>query len=101
METNTWNIGIGATIAITYILGYFSTLIFLSFWGKRLGFDYDQPDKDWDDWEDNASAYTGISFAWPMLLIFGTFMGMFALLRMFSQLLIDTKTRNGRNHIGH
>ena len=46
-----------------YAIGYVVTLIILIKWGKKMGIDYSGPHDGWnDDWSDNKSAYTGISF---------------------------------------
>ena len=66
---------------IAYIIGYIVSLTILIKWGKRMGIDYSGPHDGWyDDWTDNKSAYTGISFAsWlfvVMILLVGIWKGL-------------------------
>ena len=63
-------------IVIGYLVGFFLTLTFFKFFGKKIGFDYDPPHCEWyDDWQSNASAYFSFSIGWilvvPALIIFG------------------------------
>lgn len=74
---------------IFYVIGYFVCLIFLVNFGKALGLDFSNRDQDWDDWENNATAYAGISFAWPILLIFGIGFSIWTILVRLAQFLID------------
>ena len=74
---------------VVYVVGYFVCLIFLVNFGKVLGLDYSSRDPDWDDWENNATAYAGISFAWPMILIFGICFSIWTALVRLAQFLID------------
>ena len=63
-------------IVIGYLVGFFLTLTFFKFFGKKIGFDYDPPHCEWyDDWQSNASAYFSFSLGWilvvPVLIIIG------------------------------
>ena len=56
----------------TYIIGYVISLVILIKWGKKMGFDYSKPKTyaDYDDWNNNVEAYTGISLAsWLFILV--------------------------------
>ena len=57
-----------------YLIGFFLTLTFLKFFGKKLGLDYTR-DKDetyWpDDYRDNAEAYMTFSTFWPIIVPLG------------------------------
>lgn len=56
----------------TYIIGYVISLVILIKWGKKMGFDYSKPKTyaDYDDWNNNIEAYTGISLAsWLFILV--------------------------------
>jgi len=85
----------GTTFLVVYIAGYFLTIMVLGTWGEKWGMNYENTDKDWDDWEDNASAYAGISFAWPMLLLMGSFMLFFFCCKSFAQWTINLNKQNG------
>ena len=66
-----------AYIVIWYLVGFFLTLTFFKFFGKKIGFDYDPPHYYcYDDWQSNASAYLSFSLGWfmvvPALIIFGS-----------------------------
>ena len=56
---------------IVYIIGYILTLFMLIKWGKKMGFDYSGPHHGWyDDYSDNKTAYTSISFfSWVFIFI--------------------------------
>jgi len=76
---------------IAYVIGYFICLLILSKFGKSFGMDYTKSDEDsyCDDWDNNATAYAGISFSWPFLLFFGIGYLIWSRLIRFSQFLID------------
>lgn len=74
---------------VVYVIGYFICLIFLVNFGKAIGLDYSNQNRDWDDWENNATAYAGISFGWPFLLIVGLFFSIWTALVRLAQFLID------------
>jgi hypothetical protein len=76
---------------IAYVIGYFICLVILANFGKALGMDYTKSDEDsyWEDWDNNATGYAGISFAWPFLLIFGFVYLIWSGLVQFSQFLIE------------
>ena len=79
----------GFYFLITYAIGYFISLLILTQFGKTWGLDYSNEDRDPDDWENNASAYAGISCAWPMLLVFGIAYCFWQGLVRLSQFLIN------------
>ena len=55
-----------------YIIGFMVTLTFLKLFGKKVGIDYDESHA-YDDWDNNAQAYTFFSLIWfvvaPLYLI--------------------------------
>jgi hypothetical protein len=60
-----------------YVVGFLATLVFLIFFGKKIGIDYDPPHPPYyDDYDSNGSAYLAFSLGWfiivpAMLLING------------------------------
>ena len=61
---------------VPYIIGYFIgfvlSLLFLSQFGKKIGWgDYDPPHNDdyYDDYTSNASAYFAFSTMWPLFYL--------------------------------
>ena len=85
----------GLTFLVYYIIGYFITLLVLIMWGKKLGFDYDVEETyaNYDNWGSNASAYPGISFAWPMLLIVGVIISIWMGLSFLTFCLLELRNR--------
>lgn len=64
------------TFTLIYLIGFFLTLTFFKYFGKKIGFDYDSPHEDYyDDWNNSAEAYLSFSFFWfmmmPILLLIG------------------------------
>lgn len=58
-------------LIVVYAIGYIMSLLILIKWGKKMGFDYSKPKTyaDFDDWNNNVEAYTGISLAsWLFIL---------------------------------
>ena len=52
-----------------YLLGAILTLVFFILFGKKLGYDYNPPYDDWyDDYDNNAQAYTTFAFGWFMIM---------------------------------
>lgn len=53
-----------------YVIGFIVNLLLLIKFGKRIGYDYDQPKtyEDMDDFESNASAYLSFSLIWPLFI---------------------------------
>lgn len=78
-------------IAIIYVVGFFISLIVLSKYGKVLGWDhYDPPHDSWyDDYDSNAQAYLGFSFAWPFFWLFGFIRLIYLGLLKISEILVD------------
>ena len=63
-------------ILIVYGIGFILSLIFLSYFGKKIGWGhYDPPHDDYyDDYDSNADAYFAFSTMWP-LFYFGNIVG--------------------------
>ena len=85
----------GLTFLVYYIIGYFITLLVLIMWGKKLGFDYDveKTYANYDDWDSNASAYPGISFACPMLVIVGVIISIWMGISFLTFCLLELRNR--------
>ena len=62
-------------IVMGYLVGYLLTLTFFTFFGKRMGIDYDTR-KSYDDWPSNNAAYIGWSMGWPLVWVFGSVFGL-------------------------
>jgi len=79
-------------IALIYPIGFLLTLTFFKYFGKRIGFDYDEWNKDgyYDDWENNEQAYFGFATMWfmivPMLIIVGLFKGLYIISKWYLKL---------------
>ena len=79
-------------IALIYPLGFLLTLTFFKYFGKRIGFDYDDYDKSawYDDWESNEEAYFGLSTMWfmivPVLIAVGLFKGLYIISKWYLKL---------------
>lgn len=56
------------TGVLIYAIGYFISLFAMHKYKEQLDINhYDPPHDGWyDDWDSNAEAYVGISFAWPL-----------------------------------
>jgi hypothetical protein len=70
-------------LVMGYLVGYLLTLTFFTFFGKRMGIDYDTI-KSYDDWPSNNAAYIGWSIAWPLTWVVGLVFGSFKLFYLFS-----------------
>ena len=72
-----------------YIIGFFVTLTFFKFFGKKLmGVDYDSIPKEerWpDDYDSNTEAYVASSAGWPVMLVLGIVVGTVKLVFIFSK----------------
>lgn len=68
---------------IIYIVCFLVTIISLHKWGKRMGFNYDQPHPSNDDWDSNTQAYLVFSLVWftfwPMVAATGIWRGLMML----------------------
>jgi hypothetical protein len=54
---------------VMYVLGFISTLVFLIFFGGKLGINYDPPHPpDYDDYDSNGSAYLAFSLGWFIIV---------------------------------
>ena len=79
-------------IALIYPIGFLLTLTFFKYFGKRIGFDYDEWNKDgyYDDWENNEQAYFGFATMWfmivPILIAVGLFKGLYAISKWYLKL---------------
>ena len=79
-------------LMIIYPVGFIITLTFFKYFGKRIGFDYDNQDKnDWhDDWESNEQAYFGFATMWfmivPVLIIVGLYKGLYIISKWYLKL---------------
>jgi hypothetical protein len=77
---------------LIYPLGFLITLTFFKYFGKRIGFDYDNYDKSswYDDWESNEEAYFGLSTMWfmivPVLILVGLFKGLYIISKWYLKL---------------
>lgn len=75
-----------------YIIGFIITLFFFTKYGERVGCGgYDDPKTyaSMDDYSSNASAWLSFSITWPVMWIMGILGGIYKLLKMFTQYLID------------
>ena len=80
-------------LMIIYPLGFLITLTFFKYFGKRIGFDYDNEEKtyaNYDDWENNEQAYFGLSVMWfmivPVLIAVGLFKGIYMISKWYLKL---------------
>ena len=79
---------IAVTLMLIYPIGFFLTLTFYKFFGKKIGMDYDPPHPewcDWDDWDSNSSAYLAFSIGWPVIVPMLLIMGFFKLMHKFTE----------------
>ena len=51
---------------VVYVVGFLATLVFLIFFGKKIGIDYDVPRNytNYDDYSSNGEAYLAFSLVW-------------------------------------
>jgi hypothetical protein len=79
-------------LMIIYPLGFLITLTFFKYFGKRIGFDYDNEKTyaDYGDWESNEEAYFGFATMWfmivPVLIAVGLFKGLYAISKWYLKL---------------
>ena len=80
-------------LMIIYPLGFLITLTFFKYFGKRIGFDYDNQDESggwYDDWRSNEEAYFGFATMWfmiiPALIAVGLFKGLYMISRWYLKL---------------
>ena len=79
-------------LILIYPLGFLITLTFFKYFGKRIGFDYDEWNKDgwYDDWESNEQAYFGFATMWfmvvPVLIVVGMYKGLYAISKWYLKL---------------
>ena len=80
---------------LVYVIGYALTLLYLTMFGKKIhGFDYDdKSDRNYDDWESNASAFTSWSMMWPIFICIHGLFGFYALLVKITQILLNEVQR--------
>jgi len=77
---------------LIYPIGFLITLTFFKYFGKRIGFDYDEWNKDgyYDDWESNEHAYFGFATMWfmivPVLIAVGLFKGLYMISKWYLKL---------------
>jgi hypothetical protein len=68
-----------------YLTGYFVTLTFLKFFGKKLGVDFDGGSPWLDDFQSNAEAYSAFSLFWFLTVPIALVMGSLSLLDKVSR----------------
>ena len=72
-----------------YFIGFMVTLTFLKLFGKKVGIDYDNHNEyhSYDDWDNNAQAYTFFSLMWfvvaPLYIIIMTFFLLYKFVEAF------------------
>ena len=72
---------------LIYAIGYILSLFILIKWGKKMGFDYSRPKTyvNYDDWDNNAQAYTAISLASWAFIIVMSLVGLWKLLKKITE----------------
>jgi hypothetical protein len=85
-------------VLLVYVVGYILTLLFLAAFGKSwFNINYDEWSKTesyYDDWDNNAQAYTAWSLFWPMLWFGSAIYFSIKLLVYISQFLINLTNRH-------
>ena len=82
--------------ASIYVVGFFLTLLFLKYYGKKMGFDYSEPKTyaNHDDWNSNEEAYTAFSIIWPVFVLVNLLRGLWHLLVIFTKFVIKVKNQS-------
>ena len=79
-------------LIISYLIGYFITIFFLSIFGERMGLGgYDEPRTyvNFDDYDSNAQAWTFWSMGWPIFSIVLLFFGLIKGMLKLSEIIIN------------
>ena len=79
------------TLGLWYGIGFLFTLIFLSIFGKKLGYDYDNRNDEYDDWESNSHAYSVFSLIWPVFMFFNLMWGLWIVLTSVTSFILNFK----------
>lgn len=83
------------TFTVLYFLGFLSSVVALSAFGKKMGFDFDKPKTyvNYDDWSSNKSAFTAFSLVWPIFWSFMSLAGAYLLLEKITNLILKIFNR--------